>query len=83
MVDYDVLEGIPTFNKEGDVRYIAPCMGLFFVRNNGDLVPIAIQLHQEPSDSNPIWSPSDSKYDWINAKLWLRAADTQYHQVRF
>ena len=58
MVDYDVLEGIPTFNEEGDVRYIAPCMGLFFVRNNGDLVPIAIQLHQKPNDSNPITTPS-------------------------
>ena len=56
-------------------------LGLFYVKGNGDLVPIAIQLHQQPSPDNPIWTPNDSDLDWICAKFWLRNADTQYHQV--
>ena len=55
--------------------------GLFYVKGSGDLVPIAIQLHQQPSPDNPIWTPNDSDLDWICAKFWLRNADTQYHQV--
>ena len=82
MVDYEILSGIPTFEKGDDLRYVTPAMGLFFVRNNGDIVPIAIQLGQTAGEGNPIWTPNDSEYDWLNAKLWLRAADTQYHQVR-
>ena len=83
MVDYKILDGIPTFKKKEDVRYLAASMGLFFVRNDGNLVPIAIQLHQILGESTPIYTPNDNQYDWINAKLWLRNADTQCHQVRF
>ena len=85
MVDYKILEDIPHFGENdpnGKRRYTSASMGLFYARNNGDLVPIAIQLHQEPSDTNPIWTPKDSKYDWIYAKMWLRNADTQWHQVK-
>ena len=81
MVDYEMLNGIPTFEKEEDVRYIAPAMGLFFVRNSGVIAPIAIQLYQTPGEGNPVWTPNDTRYDWLNAKFWLRAADTQHHQV--
>ena len=86
VVDFGILEDIPHFGEnDPDVqrRYTSASMGLFYVKNNGDLVPIAIQLHQQPSDTNPIWTPKDSKYDWIYAKMWLRNADTQWHQVRF
>ena len=66
-----------------DKRYIEPAMGLFYLRNNGDIVPIAIQLGQNPGKNNPIWTPLlDTEWDWLMAKLWLRCADTQYHQVR-
>ena len=55
-------------------------LGLFYVKGSGDLVPIAIQLHQQPSKNNPIWTPNDSELDWLCAKLWLRNSDTQFHQ---
>ena len=83
-MDYNILEDIPHFGENDlDVerRHTSASMGLFYVRNNGDLVPIAIQLHQKSSDTNPIWTLKDSKYDWIYAKLWLRNADCQFHQV--
>ena len=83
MVDYKILDGIPGYAKDEDVRHVAASIGLFFVRNDGNIVPIAIQLNQIPGEGNPIYTPNDNQYDWIAAKLWLRNADTQCHQVRF
>lgn len=77
MVDYKILEGIPCYEK----RYVCPSMGLFYVKDSRDLVPIAIQLYQKPSAENPIWTPNDAEMDWICAKLWLRNSDGQFHQV--
>ncbi|CAH3165667.1 unnamed protein product [Porites evermanni] len=84
MVDYKILEDIPHYgqNREDlERRYMCASLGLFYVKGSGDLVPIAIQFHQQPSDDNPIWTPNDSKLDWICAKFWLRNSDTQFHQL--
>ena len=84
MVDYKILEDIPHYGQDREDlerRYMCASFGLFYVKGSGDLVPIAIQLHQQPSPDNPIWTPNDSDLDWIYAKFWLRNADTQYHQV--
>ena len=67
MVDFEILEGIPCYDKKGR-RYVCPALGLFYVQGSGRIVPIAIQFHQEPSESNPIWTPNDSEMDWIYAK---------------
>ena len=85
IVDNKILEDIPHFghdDPEVERRYTSASMGLFYARNDGELVPIAIQMHQEPSDTNPIWTPKDAEYDWLYAKMCLRNADSQYHQVR-
>ncbi|CAH3027905.1 unnamed protein product [Porites evermanni] len=82
IVDYKILEDIPHYGQDREDlerRYMCASFGLFYVKGSGDLVPIAIQLHQQPSPDNPIWTPNDSDLDWICAKLWLRNADTQYH----
>ncbi|XP_078369939.1 allene oxide synthase-lipoxygenase protein-like isoform X2 [Oculina patagonica] len=76
IVDYKELEGI---NTTGKSTYMAQPLGLFYVNASGDLVPIAIQLLQQPSGTNPIWIPSDAQYDWLLAKMWLRHADHQIH----
>lgn len=78
IVDYKELEGI---NITGESTYTAQPLGLFYVKASGDLVPIAIQLLQQPSDTNPIWTPGDSQYDWLLAKMWLRNADHHVQQV--
>ena len=86
MVDYEILEDIPHYGQNDEKlerRYTCPAMGLFYVKRSGDIVPIAIQFYQEPSEINPIWTPNDSAIDWIYAKMWLRNADTQWHQVCF
>ena len=83
MVDYKILEDIPHYGqnrKDLERRYMCASLGLFYVQGSGHLLPIAIQLHQQPSD-NLIWTPNDSELDWLCAKLWLRNSDAQFHQV--
>lgn len=84
IVDYKELEGIKRNGEKGNSNarcYAAEPLCLLYVKSYGDLVPIAIQLFQEPSDTNPIWTPGDSQYDWLLAKMWFRNADHQVHQV--
>lgn len=84
MVDCKILQGIKRGGEDGRSKYrsyAADPLCLFYVKSSGDLVPIAIQLFQQPSDTNPIWTPNDSEYDWLLAKMWLRNADHQIHQV--
>ncbi|XP_072114611.1 polyunsaturated fatty acid lipoxygenase ALOX8-like [Mobula birostris] len=40
-----------------------------------------VQIKQELGPENPIFLPTDSKYDWLLAKIWVRHADTQIHQL--
>ena len=84
-MDYKILEDIPNYghNEEcTEPRYACASLGLFYVKQRRDLVPIAIQLHQQPSDDNLIWTPND-KSDWLYAKMWLRNSDAQFHQVTY
>ena len=39
------------------------------------------QLHQEPSEENPIFLPSDSVTDWLLAKIFIKNADALTHQA--
>lgn len=39
------------------------------------------QLSQIPGDENPIFLPSDAKYDWLLAKIWVRSSDFHVHQT--
>jgi len=83
LVDYSLLEGIPTVHREADHRYVAAPLVLLYVRASGHLVPLAIQLsqphpgQQQPGADNPavIWTPRDRAEDWTLAKLWVQNAD--------
>ncbi|KAJ7337200.1 arachidonate 5-lipoxygenase [Desmophyllum pertusum] len=84
IVDFEILDDIPHYgqnDKNVERRYTSASLGLFYVRSSGDIVPIAIQFHQVPSETNPIWTPNDSELDWTYAKMWLRNSDTQWHQM--
>lgn len=43
--------------------------------------PSILQLKQTPADDNPIFFPTDSEYDWLMAKIFVRSADFNEHQV--
>ena len=80
-MDFKELEGITDTAEDSEFSHTAQPLGLFYVKSSGDLVPIAIQLFQQPSDTNPIWTPDDTKYDWLLAKIWLRFADYHVQKV--
>ena len=44
-----------------------------FLRTDGLLVPIAIQLGQNPGPLFPIWTPKDEPLDWLLAKVGVWA----------
>lgn len=40
-----------------------------------------VQLKQTPAADNPIFVPTDSEYDWLTAKIFVRSADFSEHQL--
>lgn len=40
-----------------------------------------MQLKQTPGADNPIFFPTDSEYDWLTAKIFVRSAEFQEHQL--
>ncbi|XP_060112829.1 hydroperoxide isomerase ALOXE3-like [Heteronotia binoei] len=80
LVDYKILQGIPTNTIQGQQQYMAVPLCLLYQTPSGDLMPIAIQLSQTPGPDNPIFLPSDPEWDWTLAKMWVRNADFHVHQ---
>lgn len=76
IVDHEVLQDCPTLT---DYTVCAP-MALFYERNDGRLIPVAIQLFQEKADDNPVFLPTDPVYTWTLAKMWFNNADACVHQ---
>ncbi|KAM3861092.1 hydroperoxide isomerase ALOXE3-like [Diretmus argenteus] len=77
--NYKRMDGIPTRLHEGERLPFTPGICLLYVNPEKKLMPIAIQLYQKPSETNPIFLPSDPKPDWLLAKMFLRNADLIQH----
>ncbi|XP_033743196.1 allene oxide synthase-lipoxygenase protein-like [Pecten maximus] len=77
VVDYEIMDSLPC--GKDDTVICAP-IALFFVNGKQKLMPIAIQLFQNPGKDNPVFLPADPEYTWITAKLWFNHADSTYHQ---
>ncbi|XP_013880454.1 polyunsaturated fatty acid 5-lipoxygenase isoform X2 [Austrofundulus limnaeus] len=81
IVDYEMLEGIsPNCTDPSTLQYLAAPICLLYKNARNKVLPIAIQLGQNP-DENPIFLPTDGQYDWLLAKIWVRSADFQHHQT--
>lgn len=39
------------------------------------------QVHQQPSEDNPVFLPSDSETDWLLAKIFVKNANMMTHQA--
>uniref|UniRef100_A0A4W5QTF9 Lipoxygenase domain-containing protein n=1 Tax=Hucho hucho TaxID=62062 RepID=A0A4W5QTF9_9TELE len=64
-------------------HFLAAPLCLLYMTPEDKLIPIAIQLKQEPGDDNPIFLPTDSEYDWLLAKIFVRNADFVEHELNF
>uniref|UniRef100_UPI00358F2F5D polyunsaturated fatty acid 5-lipoxygenase-like n=1 Tax=Myxine glutinosa TaxID=7769 RepID=UPI00358F2F5D len=80
IVDFKYFHGIEADCKtQSENMTIAAPVCMLYCTPEGELLPIAIQLNQEPGEDNPIFLPSDSETDWLLAKLWLQHANFVTH----
>jgi len=92
VVDLDVLDGITWFQGGSLVglpedslpmppRYACAAVGLFFLdRDLESLLPVALQLGQDPT-SSPVYTPNDPLPEWTVAKMFFQSAVAQLHQL--
>ncbi|XP_070783214.1 hydroperoxide isomerase ALOXE3-like [Enoplosus armatus] len=80
LCDYKRLDGLEANTINEKKQYLMAPLVLFHKTLN-KLMPIAIQLKQTPADDNPIFLPTDSEYDWLTAKIFVRSADFSEHQL--
>nr|XP_034362848.1 arachidonate 15-lipoxygenase B isoform X3 [Arvicanthis niloticus] len=82
LVDHGILSGVQTNVINGKPQFSAAPMTLLYQSSgSGPLLPIAVQLKQTPGPDNPIFLPSDDKWDWLLAKTWVRNAEFSIHEA--
>ncbi|XP_028277858.1 arachidonate 15-lipoxygenase B [Parambassis ranga] len=81
LLDYEVLDALPANVVNGKQTHLSAPLCLCHLNQRGQLLPIAIQLQQTPGPQNPVFLPSDPGCDWLLAKIWVRSADFQCHQL--
>ncbi|XP_067257725.1 hydroperoxide isomerase ALOXE3-like [Chanodichthys erythropterus] len=81
--DYKMLDELVGNVVGGRQQYLTAPLVLLYCNPHGIMLPIAIQLKQEPGKENPIFLPTDSKADWKLAKIFVRNAEFGVHEVDF
>ncbi|XP_038624763.1 arachidonate 12-lipoxygenase, 12R-type [Tachyglossus aculeatus] len=81
LADYKILDNIPAIELNGRQQYHCAPLCLLYWTPNKEMLPIAIQLSQTPGPDSPIFLPSDSEWDWITAKTWVRYAEFYCHEA--
>uniref|UniRef100_UPI0037E842FB hydroperoxide isomerase ALOXE3-like n=1 Tax=Semicossyphus pulcher TaxID=241346 RepID=UPI0037E842FB len=81
LYDQKIMDGIPTRVYNGEPLHVTAGLCLFYLNPENKLMPIAIQLRQQPSEQNPIFLPSDSETDWLLAKMFIKNADMIDHEA--
>ncbi|KAK1888703.1 Hydroperoxide isomerase ALOXE3 [Dissostichus eleginoides] len=80
LYDQKKMDGIPPAAYNGEPLHVTAGLCLFNLNPENKLMPIAIQLNQQPSEKNPIFLPSDPETDWLLAKLFIKNADCMDHE---
>ncbi|XP_078022371.1 polyunsaturated fatty acid lipoxygenase ALOX15B-like isoform X1 [Epinephelus lanceolatus] len=81
LCDYKPLDGVKANIIDEKQQYLMAPLILLHKTPDDKLMPVAIQLKQTPAEDNPIFLPTDSEYDWLTAKIFVRSADFNEHQV--
>ncbi|XP_032136270.1 hydroperoxide isomerase ALOXE3 isoform X8 [Sapajus apella] len=80
LADYWILAEAPTHCLNDRPQYVAAPLCLLWLSPQGALVPLAIQLSQTPGPDSPIFLPTDSDWDWLLAKTWVRNSEFLVHE---
>ncbi|XP_013863199.1 hydroperoxide isomerase ALOXE3 [Austrofundulus limnaeus] len=83
LCDYKQVDGVKTNTINGKKQYLMAPLVLLQKTPDDKLMPIAIQLKQKPAEDNPIFLPTDSEYDWLLAKIFVRSVDANVHQLNY
>ncbi|XP_062373165.1 arachidonate 12-lipoxygenase, 12R-type-like [Sardina pilchardus] len=83
LCDYSRLAELPPNVINMRPQYVPAPICLLFKNKQNKMLPIAIQLQQEPGEKNPVFLPSDEEEAWLLAKTHVRAADFIEHQFNF
>ena len=92
LADYEIFDGVQAGNFPPEyTKYLCAPLALFAVPQAVNcpksLVPVAIQCHQAPSSTNPIFTPpppgtpEDQQWSWLIAKTIVQIADANYHEL--
>ncbi|XP_049913726.1 hydroperoxide isomerase ALOXE3-like [Epinephelus moara] len=81
LYDQKRMNGITPRTYNGEPLHVTAGLCLLYMNPENKLMPIAIQLHQQPSEQNPIFLPSDPETDWLLAKMFIKNADFMDHQA--
>uniref|UniRef100_A0A671WZW8 Arachidonate 15-lipoxygenase type B n=1 Tax=Sparus aurata TaxID=8175 RepID=A0A671WZW8_SPAAU len=81
LCDYKRLDGVQPNVINGKKQYLMAPLVLLHKTPDNQLMPVAIQLKQTPAGDNPIFFPTDSEYDWLMAKIFVRSTDFNEHQL--
>ncbi|MDY6784867.1 MAG: lipoxygenase family protein [Cyanobacteriota bacterium] len=82
LLDYEILQKITLADLENQLgRYPQAPFCLLYLNKNEELVPVAIQLDQNPSSENPIYTPSSPAQEWLTAKSLVASADAAYQGI--
>ncbi|XP_077924018.1 hydroperoxide isomerase ALOXE3 isoform X1 [Halichoerus grypus] len=80
LADYWILAEAPVHCLNDRPQYVAAPLCLLWLNPQGALVPLAIQLSQTPGPDSPIFLPTDSYWDWLLAKTWVRNSEFLVHE---
>ncbi|CAI5638831.1 unnamed protein product [Oreochromis niloticus] len=81
LCDYKLLDEVESNTINGNKQFLTAPLVLLWKNNAGQLMPVAIQLKQKPAEDNPIFYPSDSEYDWLIAKTFVRSANFSLYEL--
>uniref|UniRef100_A0A3Q1ILX8 Arachidonate 15-lipoxygenase B-like n=1 Tax=Anabas testudineus TaxID=64144 RepID=A0A3Q1ILX8_ANATE len=74
LCDYKRLDGVKTSIINEKKQYLMAPLVLLHKTPNDKLIRL-------PTDDNPIFLPTDSEYDWLTAKIFVRSAEFSEHQL--
>ncbi|MCB9685411.1 MAG: hypothetical protein H6738_22455 [Alphaproteobacteria bacterium] len=79
LADYAPLDGVPTGTTDGLVKHLGAPLALFAAeKGTGTLLPVAIQVGQDPSTS-ALFTPADG-WRWWMARTAVQIADANVHE---